>query len=936
MIKQDWFLQDHSLDWVRVVTGITPGTGGIGGGGNGTPTPGTGGDENIFSSADPQATADNEHKAIFDTVNDEWKKVVGHGHIGRMIGWERLPVGTVFETGKEYAGTINDTPYPAGSSPGDVYFIREGQHWVELEAGGHGQPYTPPNYINDFAYQADAENAVSTVGDIVAMNWDGDSTSKLFPYMVTSYTAAQMAERRLQTIGPGPEQLLPKPPPVRGYILETDDEGGYELVRALTLDDFLPHVDRLPTATTTSPENLIVSHEYTEGNRQDAVLTVGFDGNFAGYKSERIADVGVGSINRVSPMEQLFGVGSSSDYLEDLIYSFNETFINDINRVYISGISYVLGDTIREGSFFIKRILNPPTGLSAATLAINFRRADDSWYFTDGISAVHRAGEYQKEDIEGVLSYQPFVTLGIAHIDSVGAPNRNPTRPGQIAIDDLGRVWSGGGNYINVITGATGTDEAFTHTGFVQTFATRDELFQLGGGNGAFGSIQQVSTNSWVQIQGPNVGDYRDSLIWHNVWNYRAEHVDTIGAANATAIRYRDEGVFLGGFHSLQGAVDELFNVLTSTGDAFELDKYFYTHIGGTNAGVRRITSLTGGVATRSDNFFWKGPHFDGDDVAGWVANHGSLLAESLDTFITNDTWRTGNSIAAFHSLMQDQSAILSSSFTSANNVLHILPSDVDFNVGGFILETASSLTKIVLPEDGIYELNSHVYVPSSTARTLVVTRFVIEHADGTLDYEASFATLYLRGAQGITEGTVVDTTFINAVAGDKIWLQFYNNAGSSLNITGASSDVSIAKKGGLTGPRGLAGIQARNNIYDRSITWDETILDETDIDLIVPTHFVSTSDYEIYVDGTYHITGSTTVRGSTTKIIPGNKFSIHTIVFNCDEVVVGSSGYIPQLTVRLNAALNRIVVKTSTINPVTPAGYSLVFNIRIIEIPRV
>ena len=66
------------------------------------------------------------------------------------------------------------------------------------------------------------------------------------------------------------------------------NNGRYEPGRLTAPGDSFPHVGQLPTATATSPELVYLEHAYTEGIRQDGILRIGTDGNFAGYIDSRL------------------------------------------------------------------------------------------------------------------------------------------------------------------------------------------------------------------------------------------------------------------------------------------------------------------------------------------------------------------------------------------------------------------------------------------------------------------------------------------------------------------------------------------------------------------------------------------------------------------------------------------------------------------------
>ena len=88
---------------------------------------------------------------------------------------------------------------------------------------------------------------------------------------------------------------------------------------------------------------------------------------------------------------------------------------------------YCLGDIFPEGGLWFRRILNAPTGLSTATLSINFLNASNDWYWTDGAELIN-AGLWEKLTGDaGVLIYTKLSAVLLIHSDEVGEPSAPPT-----------------------------------------------------------------------------------------------------------------------------------------------------------------------------------------------------------------------------------------------------------------------------------------------------------------------------------------------------------------------------------------------------------------------------------------------------------------------------------------------------------------------------
>ena len=223
--------------------------------------------------------------------------------------------------------------------------------------------------------------------------------------------------------------------------------------------DEIESVGALPAATATSADLVFLTHRHTLGARDDATVTIGFasHSSVAGYSDGEV-NAALGSVDTVSPLTELFGLGDATDYLIETVYSFNRSWLEEFDNILIADTSYVLGPVLEVsgGILFFRRITSYPENLSAATLALNFERTDGTFYFTDGATSTTEEGLYQKvDDGQGELLYDRLTSRGFLHRDGVGAPLDPPTRAGEAYMDDLGRQWNAAGQVHISITNPT-------------------------------------------------------------------------------------------------------------------------------------------------------------------------------------------------------------------------------------------------------------------------------------------------------------------------------------------------------------------------------------------------------------------------------------------------------------------------------------------------
>ena len=407
-----------------------------------------------------------------------------------------------------------------------------------------------------------------------------------------------------------------------------------------TIKDDIERVGSLPAATATSADLVFLTHTHTVGARDDATVTIGFAPNssVAGYSDGEV-NAALGSVDAASPLVELFGIGDATDYLVETIYSFNRSWIEEFDNIYLAGTSYALGPVIdvSGGVLFFRRIISYPENLSAATLALNFERTDGTFYFTDGATSSTEEGLYQKvDDGQGGLLYDRLTSRGFLHRDGVGAPIDPPVRAGEAYMDDLGRQWNAAGQVHISITDPTGTTQTVAAADFGSQYVPDPSGYgdlMTRGGEGAW--YVERYNNNFPQIQGTAVADIVLSNTFRGVYYWIVANVT--GANTATNRFYRDNTTFLGSFHRLQDALNELQLVLQ--GEAFPAvttHLYLWSDSTVTATGVsriKRILTFAAGDARRSDDFHWVGPIGGADDqTAGEVPVDATQFSGNLDT----------------------------------------------------------------------------------------------------------------------------------------------------------------------------------------------------------------------------------------------------------------------------------------------------------------
>ena len=146
---------------------------------------------------------------------------------------------------------------------------------------------------------------------------------------------------------------------------------------------------------------------------------------------------------------------------------------------------------------------------------------------------------------------------------------------------------------------------------------------------------------------------------------------------------------------------------------------------------------------------------------------------------------------------------IAATTYGTATQILNL--GTEEFNLGSFTVDDTGTTDRIVIPEDGLYELILSLHAVGDN-RTVITGQFTVDN--GT-DPEAAIAgqgSGYVRGLS--TENFIIaeHAHFAHLSAGDMVGVTLVSSATSvNLSIVGASSSIEVIKIGGAQGAAGRA-----------------------------------------------------------------------------------------------------------------------------------
>ena len=414
-------------------------------------------------------------------------------------------------------------------------------------------------------------------------------------------------------------------------------------------------MSRLPTTFDDNTPLVFLTHEYTEGAREDATLTVGVgSGGIVGY--DRITDGQgtFGSVNKTSPLTGLHGLGKAGKYSFSIgtLFSFSREFLEGLSRIRINGVEYSLGGTVVHGGEYRRRIVNGPRGWAAATLTLNFRRTDNSYYFTDASTSIRRAGLWQHTND----TWHRVVSNRQVHDTGPDIPRGVPGEAGVIYSNALGQFWVSATQYVSIVTAAAGTDQAFSNPWYVRdpvsfvvlwnTVVSSVAQYNLTTGRGGF--YWPFNGNTHFTQFLSSQADRTTTQLWNAAWAYiRTSVVEpnqaAIGGGYATlhaTLVSLEASVFLGRFTSLRDALEAMSNRAITTTD-FAARDYYYG-LGQIDHGVRKVTTYTPAIHDREAGLHWVGPFIKESDVHDRLLPDPATMADGLIAFVSGNRWITG------------------------------------------------------------------------------------------------------------------------------------------------------------------------------------------------------------------------------------------------------------------------------------------------------
>ena len=213
-----------------------------------------------------------------------------------------------------------------------------------------------------------------------------------------------------------------------------------------------PAVLPVGTIPTTNIGNVVyLTHDHYQGVRSDLTVTTGFFSSaadtIAGYDRGNRDNEIFGTTDRdAGPLEAITGEGVAGDYNLAFIWSFNEHWLNSFTHVVINDVEYPLTDSQRIRGAYYRRVDAQEPTITTASFTLNYKRADDTYAYTQLTTLVNRAGIYQWDPDtnrydEGLFGPFPVITIGhtvrVGSIYRIGAVLYTPTSDFTVDADRL-------------------------------------------------------------------------------------------------------------------------------------------------------------------------------------------------------------------------------------------------------------------------------------------------------------------------------------------------------------------------------------------------------------------------------------------------------------------------------------------------------------------
>ena len=462
-----------------------------------------------------------------------------------------------------------------------------------------------------------------------------------------------------------PDRFLPRPlQPDRNVFINS--AGKIDFGPILNAHTIFPGSSVVPDHTADdAPELFYLDHPITTGPRDDATVVPGY-WNFSPsipFPTIGSASVGfttyftphIGSLNRdAGSLAEIIGAVHEGDahhddalnvttlrpggiFSQQQINSHSESWLTAWSTVLINGTEYGTGAVLHSGGVWYRNILDFPDHLTG-NFTLNFKNSADEYYYTGaGRITTHPAGWYTRSS----NGYSLIAGFAAVHPSGRGAPTELPDFPGQPYTNNLGDLWIGAGESLNVQQDAAGAFTPLTRgplaVGLYRRInAGTDSQFAVLVGNGGFSwaFFADFEGNSiFRQAQGVGGGDVV-MTTWAHVWQYlNATHPNDVQAARA-----HDHSIFLGVFTSHQDALDRYDTRYTQAlFDSGDTDIYYGIRTDDTNdtanplGGIHQLTAFTAAHVTVDNSaLHWVGPFWTENKFANWFDNNAPYIASGL------------------------------------------------------------------------------------------------------------------------------------------------------------------------------------------------------------------------------------------------------------------------------------------------------------------
>ena len=149
-----------------------------------------------------------------------------------------------------------------------------------------------------------------------------------------------------------------------------------------------------------------------------------------------------------------------------------------------------------------------------------------------------------------------------------------------------------------------------------------------------------------------------------------------------------------------------------------------------------------------------------------------------------------------FYANLADKANIQADAFADTGaDVMQIESADILINDGGWTVETTGTLSEVVVPDDGVYEVNVHAFINGANSRTVSMAR-IVRTRSGTAVAGIPATGGYLRGT-GTFSGDSSSVSFTQPwefESGDRVKIQIINVSDDQLDLDGDQSWLGIVK----------------------------------------------------------------------------------------------------------------------------------------------